>query len=104
MFCPRCDSDMPVVKDPYLIKHRCNNCEGIYVEKTQFKKLVKEISGSDLNLFPEPEKDDIHPTIHCPECSSVEMAKKLFQNFLKLFLITAQNAGVCFWTRMNSPR
>ena len=44
MFCERCNSDkgMVLVKDPYLDKHRCNDCEGIYIKKTQFKKLIKE--------------------------------------------------------------
>ena len=108
MLCDRCvfDRKMVTIKDPYLIKHRCNSCEGIYVEKAQFKKLVKEISGSDLNLFPEPEKDDIHPTIHCPECSSVEMAKKTISEFSETIFDYCPECGGVFldkneFTEMN---
>ena len=97
MFCERCNSDrgMVLVKDPYLDKHRCNDCEGIYIKKTQFKKLIKEVSGSDLNLFPEPRNEDSHPTIHCPECISVEMLKKTISEFSEtIFDFCPQCEGV----------
>ena len=86
MFCPRCDSDMPVVKDPYLIKHRCSKCESVYVKKDQFKKIIKEVSDSDLNLLPESKDDDSHPTIHCPECMGTEMSKKSISVITKIII------------------
>ena len=88
MFCPRCDSDsdMSVVKDPYLIKHRCSKCESIYVKKDQFKKIIKEVSDSDLNLLPESKDDDSHPTIHCPKCMGTEMSKKSISVITKIII------------------
>ena len=69
--CPKCASLMRLLKAGDVVVDRCEKCYGVFIDKGERVKLMKEkslVTGLDIGSEETGRKTDVITEINCPRC------------------------------------
>lgn len=87
MNCPKCDSEMKIVKYDYVQVDKCTHCSGIWFDLMELQDL-KKMKGSDkIDKVPENKpavSSDSDKKVKCPKCNvTMHTMKDVLQHHIE---------------------
>lgn len=85
MKCPKCNSDMSIVKHEYVQVDKCTNCGGIWFDLMEREDLLKMKNSEkiDTSVFQNSVDNTNKPEakIRCPKCNvNMHILRDILQN------------------------